>query len=89
MESKPLLTIGKPPTAEPFQPPPPPIGPTPQGPTVYDANFEFTTRLNALNLADKLLSMAKVETDVEREKRMRAHAYHLIDGMAAPNMPGV
>jgi len=61
--------------------------PIPSGPTVYDANFEYTTRLNALNLADRLLTLAEREPD-DRKERMIYHAHLLIDEMVAPKMTG-
>lgn len=86
MASNPVISIGKPAPPQPHQPPAPTGMPVPTGPTIHDANFEFITRLNALNLADKLISMANSESDTARVARMRANAYHLIDRMAAPDM---
>lgn len=84
---KPLLVIGKAQQQAPQMVPAPAGQPIPQGPTVYDANFEYTTRLNALNLADRMLSIAENENP-ERKERLKYHAYLLIDEMVAPKMPG-
>lgn len=85
--TKPLLVVGKSQPQGPQLMPAPAGQPIPQGPTVYDANFEYTTRLNALNLADRMLALSNSEPD-ERRDRLRHHAYLLIDEMVAPKMSG-
>lgn len=87
LATKPLLVIGKQQPQAPQMVPAPAGQPIPQGPTVYDANFEYTTRLNALNLADRLLDLAEREAP-ERKERLKYHAYLLIDEMVAPKMSG-
>lgn len=89
---KPLIAIGSPdpqapPTPNVFQQPPP-GQPVPAGMSVYDANFEFTARNNALALADDLRKMAMHELDADRKVRMNKHADQLIDNFVAPPLDG-
>ena len=86
VEFKSPLVIGKPaPQAAQSLNTGPAGQPIPQGPTVYDANFEYVTRLNALNLADKLMAMTPMVNE-DRAKRMLEHANLLIDQMGAPQI---